>query len=383
MSSTRSIIIIIAAVTAMGLSLSLSIPLVSLSLERRAVGADIIGLMGALPALSFIIVSPFVPRLTRLFGSGVLLWLSLILCSLSILGLALDDNLIYWFLLRVLIGIGMSILFLISETWINQVSGDKNRGKIIGLYVMILTLGFAMGPVVINFLGTEGTRPFIVASIIVASAGIFFLFAGRNYPTFDGHSSFSVFSFIRIAPLICAAALLVSFFDGTVLTLLPVYGVRHAMSEETAVLMTSTLLAGNILLQFPIGMLADKFGEKPIILVCGVFGLTGAISLPFLISTEILLWPALVLWGGCVVGTYTLALILMGRQFTGAELITANATAGVLWGVGSLAGPAAGGYAMKLSDSYGMPSVFVFICFLFVCLSIWELSKKSRFAAVR
>jgi MFS family permease len=276
----------------------------------------------------------------------------------------------------------MSILFLISETWINQVSSDKNRGKIIGLYVMVLTLGFAMGPVVINFLGTEGTIPFIAASMIVASAGIFFLFAGRNYPKFDGHSSFSVFSFIRIAPLICAAALLVSFFDGTVLTLLPVYGVRHAMSEETAVLMTSTLLAGNILLQFPIGMFADKFGEKPIILICGLFGLAGAISLPFLITTEILLWPVLVLWGGCVVGTYTLALILMGRQFTGAELITANATAGVLWGVGSLAGPAAGGYAMKLSDSYGMPSVFVLICFLFVCLSIWELNKKSRFAAV-
>jgi MFS family permease len=382
MSPTRSIIIIIAAVTAMGLSLSLSIPLVSLSLERREFGADIIGLMGALPALSFIIVSPFVPRLTRMFGSGALLWLSLILCSASILGLALDDSLLYWFVLRVLIGIGMSILFLISETWINQVSSDKNRGKIIGLYVMVLTLGFAMGPVVINFLGTEGTIPFIAASMIVASAGIFFLFAGRNYPKFDGHSSFSVFSFIRIAPLICAAALLVSFFDGTVLTLLPVYGVRHAMSEETAVLMTSTLLAGNILLQFPIGMFADKFGEKPIILICGLFGLAGAISLPFLITTEILLWPVLVLWGGCVVGTYTLALILMGRQFTGAELITANATAGVLWGVGSLAGPAAGGYAMKLSDSYGMPSVFVLICFLFVCLSIWELNKKSRFAAV-
>ncbi|WP_025899809.1 MFS transporter [Sneathiella glossodoripedis] len=280
MSPRKSIIIIIAAVTAMGLSLSLSIPLVSLALERRDVGADIIGLMGALPALAFIFVSPVVPRLTRIFGSGPLLWLSLILCSGSIFGLALDDNLIYWFILRILIGVGMSILFLIAETWINQVSSDENRGKIIGLYVTILTMGFASGPILINFLGTEGTKPFVIASLIVASAGVVFLFAGRNYPKFEGQSSFSVFSFIRIAPLICAAALLLSFFDGTILTLLPVYGVRHEMSEGMAVLMTSTLLAGNILLQFPIGWLADKFGEKPIILVCGLLGLTGAILLP-------------------------------------------------------------------------------------------------------
>lgn len=381
MHPTKSIIIIIAAVTAMGLSLSLSIPLVSLSLERREFGADVIGLMGALPALAFILVSPIVPRLTRMFGSGPLLWVSLILCSGSILCLAIDDNLIFWFCLRILIGVGMSILFLISETWINQVSSDKNRGKIIGLYVTVLTCGFAAGPVVINFLGTEGQMPFVVASLIVASAGIFFLFAGKSYPRFDGQSSFSVLSFIRISPLICAAALLVSFFDGTVLTLLPVYGVRHAMTEETAVLMASTLLAGNILMQFPLGWLADKLGEKKIILACGIIGLVGAASLPFIISIPFILWPALLIWGGAVVGTYTLALIIMGRQFTGAELITANAAAGVLWGVGSLAGPSAGGYAMKFSESYGMPSVFVFISFLFVCLTFWQIVKKPSIAA--
>ncbi|WP_025899810.1 hypothetical protein [Sneathiella glossodoripedis] len=78
-----------------------------------------------------------------------------------------------------------------------------------------------------------------------------------------------------------------------------------------------------------------------------------------------------------------MALVIMGRQFVGAELITANATAGVLWGVGSLAGPAVGGYAMKLSDSYGMPGVFVVICLLFVCLTLREMTKKTSYAAAK
>ncbi|WP_169568624.1 MFS transporter [Sneathiella limimaris] len=368
---------IIAAATAMGLSVSLSIPLVSLALERRDVGADIIGWMGALPALAFLMVSPLVPALARMFGSGPLLWASIGICSGSILGLAFSENLVLWFLLRLFIGVGMSILFLISETWINQVAKEEKRGQTIGIYVSVLTGGFALGPILINFLGSEGSFPFIVSALIVASSALIFLISSHDYPKFTEKSSFSVLSFIRIAPVICSAALLLSFFDGAVMTLLPVYGVRHAMTEGTAVLMTSTLLAGNILLQYPIGWIADRVGENLVILVCGIVGLGGSLALPYLIGTTYLLWPALLVWGGAVVGTYTLALVIMGRLFTGAELITANATAGVLWGVGSLIGPAIGGYAMKFSSSFGMPLVFAALCAFFVSLNLWQITKKQ------
>lgn len=378
MLKNRPIFTIIAAVTAMGLSLSLSIPLVSLSLERQNVGADIIGLMGAVPAFAFLFVSPFVPHLTRIFGSGTLLWLSLFLCCGSILCLALNDNLIFWFLLRLLIGVGMSILFLITETWINQVASDHNRGRTIGLYVTFMTAGLASGPILINIIGTEGSFPFVVSSMIVAMAGIIFLLAGNNYPLFTGESSFSVLRFIRLAPLICSAVLLVAFFDGTVLTLIPIYGVRHGMTEGTAVIMTTVLLAGNILLQVPIGWIADLVGDRKIILVCGLVSVGGALALPVLMDYPLLLWPVLLFWGGCVGGAYTLGIVLMGRYYSGAELITANATSGVLWGMGSLAGPSAGGYAMKYSDTYGMPFVFAAVSVCFVAIAIWRNLKNGN-----
>ncbi len=261
---------------------------------------------------------------------------------------------------------------------INQVAADHNRGRTIGLYVTFLTGGLASGPILINIIGTEGTFPFIVSSAIVAMAGIVFLFAGNTYPHFAGESSFSVLAFIRLAPLICAAILLVAFFDGTVLTLLPVYGVRHGMTEGTAVIMTTVLLAGNILLQIPIGWIADMAGERKIILICGIIAVLGALALPALLDYPLLLWPTLLLWGGCVGGAYTLGIVLMGRHYSGAELITANATSGVLWGIGSLAGPSAGGYAMKYSDTYGMPLVFAAISICFVAIAIWRNLKNGN-----
>ncbi len=360
----------------MGLSLSLSIPLVSLALERRGIGSDVIGYMGALPALAFLFFSPLVPRLSHTFGAGKMLWAALILCSGSIFCLALTEEIYIWFILRLGIGVGMSILFLISETWINQVAEEKTRGRTVGIYVAFLTGGFALGPVLINLLGSEGSFPFIIASVIVSAAGFFFLASGGHYPSLSGHSRFSVFTFIKIAPLICSAALLVAFFDGSVLTLLPIYGVKNGMSAETAVLMTSILLGGNILLQLPIGWLADIAGREKVILICGIIGLAGSLLLPLLINIPYLLWPMLVIWGGAVVGTYTLALVLMGQEFKGAELVTANAAAGVLWGVGSLVGPAAGGVAMEIYEPHGMSFVFTFVCFLFVCIALWQTLKR-------
>lgn len=373
----RAIVAIITAVTVMAISLSLSIPLVSLSMERREIGSDIIGLMGALPAVAFLLASPVVPRLTQIFGTAALLWGALALCSLSIMALAISDNLIFWFFLRLMIGIAMATLFLISETWLNQIAEDKSRGRTVAIYISSMTCGFALGPVLINLIGSEGDLPFIIAGLIVATAGLFFLYSRGTFPTLSGKSRFSVFSFMKAAPMICGAALLVAFFDGSVLTLLPVYGVKNQMTAEVAVLMASVLLAGNIVLQFPIGWLADRIGRDVVILGCGILGLAGALLLPLVVSSPLILWPMLVIWGGAVVGTYTIALVIMGQEFKGPDLVTANAAAGVLWGVGSLLGPSSAGLAMEIYEPHGMPAIFAFICILFILLAIWQF-KRNR-----
>lgn len=371
----KAIVAIIAAATVMTLSFSLSVPLVSLAMERRGIGSDMIGLMGALPALAFLIASPAIPKLTRILGVGNMLWGSLALCCLSILGLALTETLFVWFILRLSIGLAMAVLFLISETWLNQVAEDKNRGRTVAIYITSLTCGLAAGPLIINVIGTQGTTAYYLASLIISTAGFFFYYARGTYPDLSGHSQFSIFSFIKIAPIICAAVLLVAFFDGAVLTLLAVYGVKNGMTAETSVLMTSVLLAGNILLQFPIGWFSDRVGRQPAILLCGVIGLLGALLLPVLIDIPFLLWPMLLIWGGAVVGIYTLALVIMGHSFIGADLVTANAAAGFVWGLGTLIGPSSAGMAMQLYEPHGMPLSFAFVCLVFLIITVRHRRK--------
>lgn len=378
MDNRRALVAIIAAATIMGVSLSLSIPLVSLNMERWGYGSDVIGLMGALPSLTFLFISPILPALTRFFGSGTMLWSSLLLAAASIWALSWSDNIYFWFFLRLLIGLSMAVLFMISETWLNKIAHEKNRGRTVAIYVSSITLGFAFGPVLINFIGSEGGRPFIIAALIVLSGGLAFLPVGKQFPDLGEKGSYSIFSFVKIAPMISAATILVAFFDGSVLTLLPVYGIKNGQMLEMSVLMTSALLAGNVLLQVPIGWLADRFDRTKVILGCGIVGVLGALLLPLVVLNHYLLWPLLIIWGGGVVGTYTIALAVMGQYFKGGDLITATAGVNMLWGLGGLFGPVIAGSAMEIYEPHGMPLTFAVACAIFVVVAALSLRRIAK-----
>ena len=372
-----ALVAVIAAVTAMAVSFSLSVPLISLLMEKRNFDSGTIGLMGALPPLSFLIISPFIPACTRYFGSRFMLWSGLLITAFSIWALSFSDNIYYWFFLRLVIGVAMAVLFLISEAWLNRIAHEKTRGRTVAIYMTSMTLGYAFGPVLINIMGAEGSLPFIVSALIVLSAGLAFLAVGDRFPDLGEESQYSILSFIRAAPLVTAATLLVAFFDGSILALLPVYGVKNGQTLEIAVLMTSALLAGNILLQFPVGWLADRLDRAMVMLGCGVIGLVGALLLPLVMPDSVLLWPLLILWGGAVVGTYTIALVVMGQDFKGGDLMMAATAVTALWGIGSLFGPLVAGFAMDFYEPHGMPVTFAAICLIFIVIAILAIRRRS------
>ena len=97
-------------------------------------------------------------------------------------------------------------------------------------------------------------------------------------------------------------------------TIFPVYGVRLGLGQDTAVRMLSVFLAGSVVLQVPIGWLADRLGGEAMLAAGAAAGLAGALALPLVLEGAFL-WPLLFLWGGAVTGHYTVSLSLLGERF--------------------------------------------------------------------
>ena len=172
-----------------------------------------------------------------------------------------------------------------------------------------------------------------------------------------------------------------SFFDAVILSLLPVYATNHAFAVGVAALMVTVILTGDMLFQLPLGWLADRCERTLVHLVCGVIAMLIGLALPWLIQVQWLLWPALVLLGAVAGGVYTLALVLIGQQFKGQDLVTANASVGLLWGVGSLVGPLVSGAAMDVAP-HGLPMALAVMAALFVCFARSANRKAYRVSAV-
>ena len=354
-----------------GITISLFTPLLSLILEARSVSSTLIGGLAMAAPAGIIIGSFAVPWSMRNMEARSLLLGGVAFEILLIFALMSTQSIIAWFAIRFLGGLVGSVLFVVTETWIIEITPRVHHGRVMGFYNTTLALSFALGPLMLSMTGTQGTLPFLAGIGLMVLAGFPLLWAGSYVPNSSDNPGFGVVNFAFVAPLLALACFVVAFKELATTSLMPVYGLRIGMSESSATLMLFFGAAGGALLQFPIGWAADHFNPRKVLVACALAGLAGAAVWPFVVGVPFLLWTTLFLWWGLFAGVYTVAMILAGQWFKGAELATAMAAFGVFWGVGAFVGPLLGGASMDLWNPYGLPLTLVIVAGLFFVISLF------------
>jgi MFS family permease len=231
------------------------------------------------------------------------------------------------------------------------------RGRIIGIYNTVAAAGFALGPLILAVIGSQGWPPFLVGITGILIALPVFVLARDHLPGFGGIENASVFSFISLAPMLLLAVAFAALFDQVTLSLLPIYGLRHGLAEATSSLALAVMIIGNVVLQIPIGWLADRISRRFLMNIMAIVTMIGSLLLSLLIGESMLLWPMLFVWGAIAFGIYTIALVELGDRFSGALLLAGNGAFGMMWGIGGILGPPVAGAAMDLIGPEGLPII--------------------------
>lgn len=353
---------VIATVSVFAIAQGLSYPLLSFILQRQGVSPVMIGLSAAMTPIGFIVSSPLIPSLARRFGAGRT---ALTCAALSAVVLALigwTQNLYLWFPLRFLIGAVTNPLYVLSEIWVIALAPPARRGRIMGVYSTIISAGFAAGPLCLLAVGTEGWPPFLVGICAFIFCGGCLALVIRRLPKVDeaGHR-LSVMGFMPLAWLLLSAVVVAAGFEQAVLALLPVYGTHYGIAESRMSALLSTMIAGNIAMQVPLGLLAERLTARLVRFICLVLTLLGCLLLPLLIETP-LVWPMIFVWGAVSYGIYTMAIIELGERFSGSALVAGNAAFSLMWGVGGILVPPLAGGVMDRIGASGLPVTLGAIC---------------------
>ncbi|MHA7970030.1 MFS transporter [Rhizobium sp. CAU 1783] len=352
-----AIAVVILGVTAFSVGQGLTYPLISLVLESRGVSSSMAGLNASVFAAGLATSTLLISRLTALLRGDRLIVAGLVGASMSLTAFALFDNLAVWFLARYLLGCSTSIIFTVSEAWLNTACPDRLRGRVSGIYGASMCAGFAAGPLAIPFVGTDDGFAFALIAVYVAFVAFASVMLGRFARTRpEASGAGGLLQFVRAAPVLALMVVAFGFSDIAAISTIPLYFVERGYSENFAALVVTMVALPTALAQPLVGWLLDH-ASRPLIavgsaLACGA----SFLLLPFL-SSEYALLATVSLLGAASFSLYTCALTLLGDQFRGGLLVSGAAAYGLAYAIGSAAGSGATGLVMDLSLSAGPLSV--------------------------
>jgi MFS family permease len=357
--NNRSLIAAISCAVVCGIVFGLSMPLISLHLERLTGSALVVGLNGAASALSTLAMAPLVPRLMAMAPARTLLIAALVLAAAVFLLFPILPTVTPWFILRFAVGCLITVVFVISETWINQIVTPQRRAFMLGVYGTALAGGFGIGGLLFAGFSTAGDLPFILASgIFLLGIAPVALLKGpqATAPAREDSSMSAILGAAGSAPAAILAGLAFGAIETLIFSMLPVYAERIALDAVSIGMMVFAVAMGILFFQIPLGWIADRTGRRGTLTAIALVATLGPLLI-WMAGTRLgLLLPILFIQSGVASGLYTVGLSLLGERFTGGRIAAANAAFIFAYGLGSLLSPPAAGVAM---DGFGPAGVLV------------------------
>ena len=373
----RAISAATATIGAVGIALGLGTQLISILMAARGFSSSVIGYSGTVGGIATIIAAVFSARIAKKLGVARSILTMMAVGGASFLGFYYFQSIVVWFVLRFTLHFAITVMFVLSEFWINSSAPPAKRATILAIYAITLGLGFTIGPTLLAHVGSQGFTPFGTACFLIAIAAIPIIVAWNLSPQFKDSDHVAFFRYIFAVPSSTMAVLVYGAIQMGALTLITPFSLNLGYSESEAAKFMSVLALGNVLLLIPIGIISDFVTDRRYPLTgCAIIGLIGTLLIPWIANVKWLLTLDLFILGGVSAGLYTIGLAQLGSRLKGFELAAANSAFIFCYGIGMLIGPTAIGKAMDIFPPFGFSDTMATFFGLYIILVVSRMVLK-------
>ena len=305
------------------------------------------------------------------------------IASLGILIHSIFINPFTWFVLRMINGFCMVCLFTVAESWLNDRSSNKNRGKVLSIYMIILYGAMGIGMFFLNFSKPENFEPFILISVIMSSALIPILLTKRKPPNFKKLKSMSLKELYETSPLGMVGAVFYGTTQSALFTILAVYAASMNFSIFEISLVTFLLSISGAISQYPIGNLSDRYDRRLVIIystfAAALFALFAIFSsstmhLPGDLGSKFWFYIFLTLFAFCSLPMFSLILAHTNDFITKDKFVAAGAGLQFAFGIGAISGPF---LCSLFMDVVGNNGFFIFLIIFHSLIGIFGIYRMN------
>ena len=374
-----SALIILVAVS--GFSQGMLLPLIAIIFEQDGVSSGLNGLNATGLYLGILLISPFMEIPLRKFGYKPLIVFGGLAVIIAFLLFPVFESFWFWFILRMIIGIGDHTLHFTTQTWITAFTPQNKRGRNISIYGLSFGIGFAVGPLLTNLIEINRSLPFIVASAISLVAWLTVFLLRNEFPDEDLETT-NVFGtlhrFKKVAKYAWVAFLPpfgYGFLEASLNGNFPIYALRINMDVQQVSFILPAFAAGSIITQIPLGILSDSLGRKRVLQYILFGGFTIFLTAALIEQTVTGLLICFFIAGMLVGSTFSLGISYMTDLLPKELLPAGNIICGIVFSLGSISGPFFGGLAIQYLPNGNFLFVISMIQ-LVIFIAIFKYKKK-------
>lgn len=291
-----------------------------------------------------------------------------------------------WGLMRVVTGFSYAGLYIVAESWINDMSDNQNRGRLLGAYMVIQLGAVAGGQYLLQASDPGGANLFMLVAVLVSLAVLPVCLSASRAPDFSAPEAMSFVELYRVSPLGVVGMVLVGMASGTIFGFGAVYAQRAGLTVGEISTFVASLFIGGMVLQWPIGRLSDRFDRRVVITVVS-FGAAGAALFAVLLPPPVelngarhvgALFAAMALLGGLAIPLYSLFTAHVNDHVPVRKMVAASSGLIFLNGAGAIAGP---NIAAAVMDEVGNTGFFVTLVGVHALVGLFTLYRMTRRAA--
>jgi len=368
-----------------GFTQGMLLPLISIIFEKDGIDSSLNGLNATGLYIGVLFASPLMEAPLRKFGYKPMILTGGLAVIASLLLFSAWKSLWFWFVLRLLIGIGDHMLNFSTQTWITSFSRKGRLGRNIALYGLFFSLGFAAGPAMTRLVEISEKLPFILTSMISLCFWLAVFLLKNEHPESDLENVSFLSTFQRFGKVWKYAwvALLpplgYGFMESSLNSSFPIYALRNGIDVDAVSLIIPAFAIGSIIFQLPLGMLSDRFGRRKTLITVLLIGCACFAAAALSKSSAVALFACFFIAGMAVGSTFSLGISFMSDLLPRTLLPAGNIMCGILYSFGSMAGPYLCGLVI---DYIKGPAFFLLISFLLLFLASAIFSfKKSKASA--
>lgn len=336
-----------------------------------------VGVMMAAYYLGYLAGSRLIPQMVGMVGH-IRVFVGLAsAASIVVLLHPLLIEVAVWSGMRLLTGFALAGLYVVSESWLNGLASNSNRGQILSVYMVMVLGGLGAGQIFLGIGSPDGMGLFILVSALFSLSLIPLSLTPSETPTCEQLEKKPNFlEVFRLTPLAMSGGVVVGLTNSTLLGMGPVYGAQRGFSGVVIGQFIALAMAGAVLFQWPIGRLSDRIPRRHVILVVNVASVALAWVGIWFSDSTLAIAAVMFAYGGLSFPLYGLAMSHMNDWISPRKLVSAAGALVFAVGVGAVAGPLVAGGWMALAGPVGLWWFLASVHGLYVCYILYRLTER-------